>query len=84
MAVLCVILQAYVFVVLARLVLSWVSIPPEGVLASAYQVVFAVTEPPLSAIRTVVPVVRMGASGLDLSPVILIIGISLLTSFLTR
>jgi YggT family protein len=40
-------------------------------------------EPMLRPIRRVVPPVRMGGSSLDLSPLILIVGIQLLASVLS-
>ncbi len=82
--IVCALLQLGLLLVVARMVLSWVRIPPQGALASVYQAVFAVTEPPLSAIRAVVPVVRMGATGLDLSPLVLLVVISLLSGFICR
>ena len=43
-----------------------------------------IIEPVLRPIRAVVPPVRMGGAALDLSPLILIIGLSFLGSFLQR
>ncbi len=71
-------LQLYSLVVLARLVLSWITVPATGPLATAYGWIYLVTEPPLQAIRSVVPPVRMGAGALDLSPIILLAALWLL------
>lgn len=43
-----------------------------------------IIEPVLRPIRAVIPPVRMGGAALDLSPLILIIGLSFLGSFLQR
>ncbi len=48
----------------------------------AYEFLNRLVEPMLAPIRRVVPPVRMGGSSLDLSPLILIIGIQLLTRIL--
>jgi YggT family protein len=47
-----------------------------------YEFLNRLVEPMLRPIRRVVPPVRMGGSSLDLSPLILIIGIQLLASVL--
>jgi YggT family protein len=47
-----------------------------------YEFLNRMVEPMLSPIRRVVPPVRMGGSSLDLSPLILIIGIQLLANVL--
>jgi YggT family protein len=47
-----------------------------------YELLNRMVEPMLAPIRRVVPPVRMGGSSLDLSPLILIIGIQFLASVL--
>jgi YggT family protein len=71
-------LNAYVFVVFARVVLSWFPISPDTILATVYRVVYAVTEPVLGPIRRVMPGVGFGGMGLDFSPIIVIFGIYLI------
>jgi YggT family protein len=75
-------LQVYSVVVIARLILSWFDIAATGTLATIYGWIYAATEPPLRAIRSVVPPVRMGAGALDLSPIILLAGLWLLGALL--
>ena len=48
-----------------------------------YEVLNRMVEPMLAPIRRVVPPVRMGGTSLDLSPLILIIGIQILASVLS-
>jgi YggT family protein len=50
----------------------------------AYDALSKIIEPVLRPIRSVVPPVRMGGAALDLSPLILILGLSFLSSFLQR
>jgi YggT family protein len=39
------------------------------------EAIFTITDPPLRAIRGVIPPIRMGGAMLDLSPMVLLIGI---------
>jgi YggT family protein len=73
------ILQAYVIVIFARVILSWFPITPGTPLASVARVLYAVTEPVLGPIRRVLPPMRMGGMGLDLSPIIVLIGIQIIS-----
>ncbi len=72
------ILQAYVIVIFARVILSWFPITPGTPLASVARVLYALTEPVLGPIRRVLPPMRMGGMGLDLSPIIVLIGIQII------
>ena len=77
--VLDVVLLLYIWILLFRVVLSWVQVP------SLYQVkviLFRLTEPVLSPIRRFVPPYRFG--GLDISPIIVFLIIMFLRSFLVR
>lgn len=64
--VLCILLSIYYFILFARVILSWVPAPPEG-LRPVVAFVFAVTEPVMQRIRPLLPPLRMGAVALDLS-----------------
>ncbi len=71
------VLTAYMWIVFARVVLSWVSPDPYNPIV---QFIYRVTEPVLGRIRQYVP--DMG--GLDLSPMVLILVIVFLQNFLVR
>ncbi len=70
-------IDIYSVVVLAAVVLSWVSVPPGNAIA---QVVHALTEPLLGPIRRALP--AMG--GLDFSPMILLILLQVVLKGLLR
>jgi YggT family protein len=55
----CVVLQLYSFVILARIIMSWVRVTPGTPLASVYSVIFNLTEPVLGPLRRMIPPVRM-------------------------
>lgn len=79
---LCRLLQAYLIVVFARVVISWFPISPGTAMATAYSFLYAVTEPVLGPIRRLIPPMGMGGMGLDLSPIIVFMGIILLQGFI--
>jgi YggT family protein len=80
MIVLAVLLDIYALAVFLRLVLTWMVPPRSGLMATGARAVCAVTEPPLSAIRTVVRPVRFGSTLFDLSPVLLLLALWLVAS----
>lgn len=68
---------------IARFVLDWVQMlarnwRPRGFIAVLCEGLYSVTDPPLRAVRRVIPPLRLGAVMLDLSPMVLIIGIYIL------
>ncbi|WP_172120885.1 YggT family protein [Actinomyces faecalis] len=65
-------LSLYVLVLLGRVVLDWVDLfsrqwRPRGVVLVLANLVYALTDPPLRWLRRVVPVLRAGGMGIDLS-----------------
>ena len=75
-------LNLYVLVLIARLVLEYVAMfardwRPKGPLLLLSETVYTLTDPPLKAIRKVVPNLRIGSVSLDLSFIILLFAISI-------
>ena len=75
-------LNLYVLVLIARLVLEYVSVfardwRPKGPVLLLSEAVFTLTDPPLKAIRRVVPSLRIGNVAIDLSFIILLFAISI-------
>lgn len=58
--------------------MSWIRIDPGSSVASIYSVVFNLTEPVLGPLRRAIPPVRLGMAALDLSPIIVFVGIRLI------
>jgi YggT family protein len=77
-------LQLYLLILLGRIVLSWFPISGAGPMAGLQRFCYALTEPVLSPIRAVLPPVRFGAVGIDLSPIILFFGLSIIIGLLGR
>jgi len=62
-----------------RFVVDWVQIfarqwTPRGVLLVVLEVVYSITDPPIKALRRVIPPLRIGSISLDLSFLIVMIG----------
>lgn len=71
------------FLVLGQIVVSW--IPPGGEFLESVRRLLAVsTEWLLWPLRRTIPPLRLGAVALDLSPLIVLIGIQILISVLVR
>jgi YggT family protein len=72
-ALVCFVIQVYLFIVLIRIFMSWVPPTPGTTYAQVYDVFDRLTEPVLAPIRAVLPPVRMGAMSLDLSPIVVFV-----------
>jgi YggT family protein len=80
--IICIILFLYWIVLFARILLSWFPPPQSGLGRVAFDVVFDVTEPVMRLVRGLLPPVRMGAVGFDLSPILIFIVIGVIQSAL--
>ncbi|MBT8339510.1 MAG: YggT family protein [Desulfatitalea sp.] len=69
-------LSLYLLVMLARVIMSWISITPYH---PVVRFIYAITDPVLSKIRTKVPLVY---GGIDFSPMAVLFGIYFLRLFL--
>lgn len=78
MAIICGALTLYLLVIFARIILSWVPVSSDGVMASVDAFVRSATEPVMGPLRSMLPPVRLGGAALDLSPMVLIFGITIL------
>ena len=77
------VLEIFLFVLFARMVLSWVPVlvrdwEPRGPVLVLAEVVYSITDPPLRALRKVLKPVRVGAMSLDLAFIALFLLVSVL------
>ena len=80
------VLWLYWLVLIARLVLDFVQIfarswQPRGPLLLVAEFVYTITDPPLRALRKIIPPLRLGSVSLDLAFLVLILGVQLLINF---
>jgi YggT family protein len=77
------VLWAALLILIARIVLDWVQMlarswRPSGIVLVLCELIYSVTDPPLRAVRRVLPPLRLGMIALDLSPLVLFVAIYLL------
>jgi YggT family protein len=65
-------LSAYLVLLIARMILSWIQVyakswSPSGILLVVAEGVYSATDPPLRFLRRYIPSVRLGSVALDLS-----------------
>jgi YggT family protein len=79
-SIICGLLQAYTLILFARIVFEWIPISYDHPIARLRGLLRSVTEPLLAPLRALIPPVRTGAMNLDLTPLILILALSILAS----
>ncbi len=77
------VLWACVLVLIARFVIDWVQVlarswHPRGFVLILCEFIYTLTDPPLRALRRVIPPLRLGAVAIDLSPMLLLIALFVL------
>jgi len=77
--VICTVIQLYVYVIIIRLFMSWVPPTPGSTYETIHSGFVTVTEPVLGPVRALLPPLRMGAMSLDLSPLLVIFGLNILS-----
>lgn len=80
---LCWLVNAYQLIVLAYVILSWVPRPPEPILPLVRGVRRAV-DPVAAPLRRVIPPLRLGGAALDLSILVLFLGLYILQAVVCR
>ncbi len=76
--VLIIVLWLFFVLLIARLVLDYIQMfarswRPTGVLLVVAEVIYSITDPPLKALRRVIPPLRLGSVSLDLSFLVLVV-----------
>lgn len=82
MAIICLALTVYLVLIFGRILLSWFPLDPNGAMATVAGFLYTVTDPVLGPLRRAIPPVRIGAAALDLSPIVVIIGITVVQSII--
>lgn len=82
MEIICLALRLYWFAILIWVILSWVRVPATHPLGRVSSFLDRIIYPVILPIRKVLPPVRLGGGALDLSPIVLLIGLSILQNLL--
>jgi len=78
MEILCAAVTIYFFLLIARILISWFPINPDGGMAAVAGFLYLVTDPLLRPLRGVIPPLRIGTVALDMSVIIVIFAYQLL------
>ena len=75
-------IQAYIVVLFVRIILTWFPTDPWSGLGRFERALGRVTDPVLAPIRRVLPPLRVGGGGIDLSPIVALVALEVLVSIL--
>jgi YggT family protein len=78
MGIICWVLQVYVLVLFARIILSWFPMNPGSALAGIHDFLRRLTDPVLEPLRKLLPPIGAGGVAIDLSPLIVVLGVQIL------
>jgi len=82
-SVLLTVLTVFWLLLIVRLIFEWVfmfarSFRPSGPLAGLLEIVYSITDPPVNAVRRVLPPLRLGGVALDLSLLVVFVLVAVL------
>jgi YggT family protein len=77
------VLLVFLLLLFARFIVDWVMVlarswRPAGLVAAGLEVVYSTTDPPLKAVRRVIPPLNLGSIRLDLGFMVLLIAVLVL------
>lgn len=75
-------LQIYLYLLIARMILSWVPIvaprfEPKGIVAVIFEFIYSLTDPPIKLGQRFVPPLQLGGVGLDLAFMVVFLAVIL-------
>ena len=87
LAILIYLLYGFLICLIARVVIDLLQIfardfRPHGLVLVLFEAVFTVTDPPIRALRKVIPPLRIGSVAFDLAVLVLFIGVQVLIGIL--
>ena len=77
-------LSLYAWIIVARMLLSWVQLRPGGTAYKVNKVLVDITEPYLAPFRRLIPMAHIGAMGMDFSPVVALLVLFIVMQVLAR
>ncbi len=75
-------LQIYLYVLIARMILSWVPLlapnfKPTGIIAVIFEFIYTLTDPPIKLGQKFIPPLQLGGIGLDLAFMVVFLAVIL-------
>ncbi len=80
--VLCNLLLLYIVAIFARVIFSWIPLSPDSPVTVVRTWLVRITEPVMGPLRRALPAIRLGSMALDLSPIVLLIGLQVFRAFI--
>ena len=82
-------LYLFLLLLIIRFVSDWVQLlarswRPHGLVAAGLEIVYSATDPPIRALRRVLPPLRLGSVALDLSFMVIFLAVIVLIQVFTR
>ncbi|HJH13123.1 MULTISPECIES: YggT family protein [Brevibacterium] len=82
-------LNLYVYVLIARVIFDLIQVfsrdwRPQGFMLAVAEIIYTLTDPPVKAVRKVIPPLRLGGIALDLGFIIVFIAVQVLAGMLIR
>jgi YggT family protein len=77
-SIICGALGIFIFMVYARVILSWFPANPNGAFGQLARIIYQITDPVMLPVQRALPLV----GPLDLSPIVVVIGLSILRSII--
>lgn len=73
----------YIYVLVGRLIFDYIQMfsrnwRPTGIVLLIAEAIYTITDPPIRALRRIIPPIRLGSVSLDLSFLVLIIGLQII------
>lgn len=65
-------IRVYYWLIIIRILLSWIPLPENDVVRTLYRLIYDVTEPYLGLFRRLIPSLGRGGMGFDFSPILAI------------
>ena len=84
MALICWLLSLYSLLVLAWVVLSWVRVPSTHPVGRIQVLLDRLVYPLILPLRRVLPPLRLGGAAVDLSPLVLLLGVQIVQQIICR
>jgi len=79
---LCTLIWLYLIGIIARIVLDYIQVPSDHPVGRIRNLLAAIIDPLLSPLRRVLPSIPAGRMRIDLSPIVLIIGVQIILGIL--
>ena len=82
MSIICLLLEIYFLVILGSIIFSWIPTTEGTGADQAKRALRSLTDPVFRPFRSLLPPVRLGGMALDLSPIIVLVLLQILTAYL--